>query len=228
MLSAHMIQRPMLSSVIARRALRTQALQPMSHAQVRRISFVVGCTSLSLSFYRSDSCQVKNGGCDPKAQCLHEGETNAVLCVCKTGYTNTGSTTDVICQGMSCGRRSSNDRPSADPCADTCSIDNGGCGVHAECSHDATTNAVLCKCQTGYMTVGADATMHGCTGTSISLGKNGSAHLSRLAEDCQVNNGGCDINAKCSHDPKTYAVRCTCKTGYVNIGVGAVVVCKGH
>jgi len=49
-----------------------------------------------------------------------------------------------------------------------------------------------------------------------------------ILEDCEVNNGGCDVNAKCSHDPKTYAVQCTCKTGYVNTGVGSVVVCKGR
>lgn len=49
-----------------------------------------------------------------------------------------------------------------------------------------------------------------------------------VSEDCDVNNGGCDANAKCSHDPKTYAVLCTCKPGYVNVGVGSVVVCKGN
>ena len=47
-----------------------------------------------------DSCLVKNGGCDCNAVCSHDSKTNAVLCNCKTGYTNTGSDSNVICTGM--------------------------------------------------------------------------------------------------------------------------------
>lgn len=39
-----------------------------------------------------------------------------------------------------------------------------------------------------------------------------------LLDSCQVNNGGCDINARCSHDPDTNAVLCTCNTGFVDSG----------
>ena len=46
-----------------------------------------------------DSCQVKNGGCDVNSVCSHENNTNAVVCTCKTGYTNTGSRSSVTCTG---------------------------------------------------------------------------------------------------------------------------------
>ena len=49
-----------------------------------------------------------------------------------------------------------------------------------------------------------------------------------LLDSCQVNNGGCDPNAACSHDSATNAVKCTCKTGYANTGTGAAVVCTGN
>ena len=50
-------------------------------------------------FYIVDSCLVKNGGCDTNAVCSHHSKTNAVKCTCKTGYTNTGSESNVVCTG---------------------------------------------------------------------------------------------------------------------------------
>lgn len=47
-----------------------------------------------------------------------------------------------------------------------------------------------------------------------------------LADRCDVDNGGCDVNAICSHDDTTYAVVCHCKSGYVNIGTGSIVACS--
>ncbi len=47
----------------------------------------------------ADSCTVSNGGCDSNAVCSHDGSTNAVVCTCKTGYTNTGSSSNVVCTG---------------------------------------------------------------------------------------------------------------------------------
>ena len=44
---------------------------------------------------------------------------------------------------------------------------------------------------------------------------------------CLVDNGGCDCNAICSHDPKTFATVCTCKTGYTNTGSAVNVTCTG-
>ncbi|CAF4959852.1 unnamed protein product, partial [Rotaria socialis] len=70
--------------------------------------------------YTSDSCTVNNGGCDPNAACSHDGTTYAVICACKTGYTNTGSGSKVVC-------------------TDSCTVNNGGCDPNAACSHDATT-----------------------------------------------------------------------------------------
>ena len=37
-----------------------------------------------------------------------------------------------------------------------------------------------------------------------------------FTDSCQVNNGECDVNADCSHDAATFAVKCTCKIGFTN------------
>jgi hypothetical protein len=71
-----------------------------------------------------DACTVNNGGCDPSANCTHDGVTNAVLCTCNTGYAlNPG--------GM---------------CVDACTLNNGGCDPSANCTHDPSTFAVICSC----------------------------------------------------------------------------------
>lgn len=46
-------------------------------------------------------------------------------------------------------------------------------------------------------------------------------------DSCNVNNGGCDTNADCSHDSNTNAVVCSCKTGFVSNQNGTSLVCKG-
>lgn len=50
-------------------------------------------------FNFSDSCTVSNGGCDPNAACSHDKDSNAVVCTCKTGYTNVGTDGTVVCKG---------------------------------------------------------------------------------------------------------------------------------
>lgn len=47
-----------------------------------------------------------------------------------------------------------------------------------------------------------------------------------FSDSCNVNNGGCNSNATCSHDSTTYACTCTCKTGFVNTGSATNVVCS--
>ncbi len=45
-----------------------------------------------------------------------------------------------------------------------------------------------------------------------------------------MNNGecGCGCHTICTHDPVTYAVVCTCSTGYTNAGPSSTVVCIGN
>ena len=115
--------------------------------------------------------------------------------------------------------------------ADTCQVQNGGCDVNAICSHDGITNAVTCRCKTGYTNTGS-ATNVSCTGRSIicittsrtatSLG------ICTFIDTCLVSNGGCDPNAICSHETPSNAVTCTCKTGYSDTGNGSNVVCTGE
>ena len=59
----------------------------------------------SSSHLVTDSCQVNNGGCDSNAICSHDGTSNAVKCTCKTGYSNVGSDSNVVCKGEDCRGR---------------------------------------------------------------------------------------------------------------------------
>ena len=49
-----------------------------------------------------------------------------------------------------------------------------------------------------------------------------------IVDSCDVNNGGCDPNAYCSHDESTFAVVCTCNAGYTNVGDMKQVRCEGN
>lgn len=50
----------------------------------------------------------------------------------------------------------------------------------------------------------------------------------QFTDSCKVNNGGCDKSAVCSHDEISFAVICSCKTGYTNIGKLPTVKCEGE
>ncbi|CAM4896846.1 unnamed protein product [Rotaria socialis] len=155
--------------------------------------------------YTSDSCKVSNGACDRNAVCSHDAKTNAVVCTCKAGYTNTGSGSKVVCTGMMISHGIKKIRPHP-YISDSCTVRNGACGRNAVCSHHAKTNAVVCTCKAGYTNTGSGSKVV-CT------------------DSCTFRNGACDRNAVCSHDAKTNAVVCTCKTGYTNTGSGSSVVC---
>ena len=86
----------MLTLVLARRL----------SVQVDSINFaeaVLQVTALPL-FDSTDSCRVLNGGCDNNAVCSHKAPSNEVICNCKVGYTNTGSSANVTCTGKKCKR----------------------------------------------------------------------------------------------------------------------------
>ena len=83
----------------------------------------------------------------------------------------------------------------------------------------------MCVCKTGYTNVGTGGVVK-CEG-EFHLGKDVTMWRNSLSDSCNVNNGGCDKNADCSHDKGTFAVVCTCKTGYTNVGTGTTVKCDG-
>ena len=88
-------------NVLARPAIQTSVLIPTSSAKVRRPKEENDRCHAN-SFLRRifvDSCLKDNGGCDKDAACSHDQATNAVKCTCKTGYTNTGSESNVTCKG---------------------------------------------------------------------------------------------------------------------------------
>ena len=47
-----------------------------------------------------------------------------------------------------------------------------------------------------------------------------------ILDACQVNNGGCDSNAACSHSSSDNSVQCICKKGYADNGSGRPGDCK--
>lgn len=105
-----------------------------------------------LSFIFADSCLVDNGGCTENSKCSHDSTTNACKCTCKTGYTNTGSDSNVVCTGaMNCLNR----RDTSCLIVDSCRVNNGGCPENSKCAHDDSTNACTCTCKVGYTDMGS-------------------------------------------------------------------------
>ena len=49
-----------------------------------------------------------------------------------------------------------------------------------------------------------------------------------VVDICSVNNGGCDINADCSHAAGSDVCICKCRPGFVNTATTGPVVCKGN
>lgn len=168
------------------------------------------------------------------AICSHDGTTKAVVCKCKVGYTNTGSSTNVTCTGKMTIRVTVYHHTAlclSNPPIDTCLVNNGGCDTNAICSHETTTNAVKCTCKTGYVFTGTGSNAS-CTGNIDWLNLNTkNRRIYRLfrspPDACEVSNGGCDRNAICSHEKNTNAVVCTCKTGYTDTLSGGGVSCTG-
>ena len=91
---AHTMHRAILLPALARLVSAIPDRQPMSPAQVRHLRWNAPITLISLAA----SCLVKNGGCDQNATCTHAKATFAVQCTCKTGYTNVGTDSNVVCR----------------------------------------------------------------------------------------------------------------------------------
>lgn len=147
-----------------------------------------------ISLHIADSCEVNNGGCDENAVCSHDATTNAVKCTCKTGYTNTGSASNVTCTGKS---------PSF---WETFLIS----AIYLRIVH---TTISFRRISVNKISVEA---------------RYFNSSFSHRIDSCLVKNGGCDINALCSHHSRTNAVKCTCKTGYTNTGSDSQVICTGE
>ena len=140
---------PMLSAIIGPRPLRSNAsAEPDTPTRVpTRMSLALVkqrqmCNSARLSSSMRtclDSCLVKNGECDANALCSHHSTSNAVKCTCKTGYSNTGSDSNVICTGEMVAKDETR-RRFAHPSfgtdlfrTDSCKVKNGECDPNALC-----------------------------------------------------------------------------------------------
>lgn len=100
----HMMQRTTQSYARVRLATQTQALVKPLSAQVKWLSqerlSMFERRHRCVLFFFVDVCQVNNGGCGTDATCIHEAATNVAKCICKPGYINIGSASNVICIGI--------------------------------------------------------------------------------------------------------------------------------
>ena len=116
--------------------------------------------------------------------------------------------------------------------ADVCQVNNGGCDVNAICSRDPTTNVAKCTCKSGYINTGSTSNVV-CTGIrdelSTEMNNDPTLDSSRIVVVCcNINNGGCDVNAFCSQNRTSNTLTCTCKLGFTNVGSATNVTCKGE
>ena len=98
-LLAHTIRIHSLLFAHVRLDTRTLEQEALSNVKVSIIYRRFGSAAQALFSYTIDSCNVNNGGCDKNAVCSHDKATFAVVCTCKTGYTNVGSDNTVKCDG---------------------------------------------------------------------------------------------------------------------------------
>ncbi|XP_030856347.1 stabilin-2 isoform X2 [Strongylocentrotus purpuratus] len=127
-----------------------------------------------------------------------------------------------------------------------CFSENGGCSVHASCTHNTSAINVNCTCHDGY---------HGdgivCLPVNICEENNGGCHPNASCRfrgpnirscvcrppywgdglechppltSCLTNNGGCSYNAHCQEGEDGGPVECTCFSRYVGDGI----VCNGN
>lgn len=109
---------------------------------------------------------------------------------------------------------------------DICEVNNGGCDKNAVCTRSSTNNAPKCTCKPGYTNVGCTSNVV-CKGMLFVYTFDHSQYSCAILDSCLVNNGGCEKNAICSHDPKSNEVKCICKRGFTNTGTESVTNCTG-
>lgn len=166
---------------------------------------------------------MRNGGCDLNAICSLDVDKN-VKCTCKPGFTNVDEDSGTKCIGNTQFHFLIIHVLFSKSYAESCKVNNGGCGDNALCSIDKS-DRVRCNCKTGYTdTDPGPGTV--CEGKERLFRFQMNQFLF-MVDSCNVNNGGCDKNATCSHSLQSFAVICTCNTGYTNVGNASSVKCQG-
>lgn len=98
--SVPMTSQPMQLFAHVKRVIRISVLTKRLFVKVKSELIPFGIVDFDIRLYLvTDSCKVKNGGCDQNALCSHADDTFDIVCKCKTGYTNTGSEKAVRCEG---------------------------------------------------------------------------------------------------------------------------------
>ena len=90
-----MIRHRMQLFALARQDMSSLAIPQTPSAQVNSLTAIY----FPARRIYADACQVANGGCDVNSICSHQSPSNAVVCNCKTGYTNTATGAGVSCTG---------------------------------------------------------------------------------------------------------------------------------
>nr|XP_054751264.1 stabilin-2-like isoform X1 [Lytechinus pictus] len=127
-----------------------------------------------------------------------------------------------------------------------CFMENGGCSIHASCTHNAFAINVNCTCHDSFYGDGIV-----CLPVNLCEKNNGGCHPNAICRfrgpnlrscicrppywgdglechppvtSCLTNNGGCSHNAHCQQGQDGGPIECTCYSGYVGDGL----VCNGN
>lgn len=192
---------------------------------------------VQVTIFNADFCATNNGGCAAHAYCSQEPSGTSGdathICRCGDGYEDDGAQgcrIVNICQPDSCDANAScgpllNDFSCAcdagfggsgypGDCRPTSceTAPEGWCDAHASCSLDEGS-MVVCQCGPGYA---------------------GNGRSCVLTDPCQINRGGCDVNATCANVNVTPVCTCndgwsgsgtTCQPNYVQVGTGDATSC---
>ncbi|HRI70492.1 MAG TPA: hypothetical protein PK156_39945, partial [Polyangium sp.] len=176
------------------------------------------CGSIKYDFDPDDECY--GGACNGQNSCAYY---NGVPCAgttqCLSNYCVDGVCCNNYCGGTcyacsaakkgggydgACGFIKTNTDPDNDCNPGVC---NGSgicvaptCTSTAECGTNATCTNSACVCNAGYSGDG-----YACTDI----------------DECQTNNGGCDVNATCTNTPGSRT--CACNQGYVGDGITCTI-----
>jgi hypothetical protein len=131
-------------------------------------------TSIELTVAGFDVCSSSLNPCDLHATCVGT-ETLVPVCTCNKGFGG---------DGKYCGD------------LDECLVDNGGCGLAADCSN--TVGGFTCACKPGYS------------------GSSGGGTDCTDIDECAKGTSGCDGNATCAN--QFGGATCTCKSGFSGDG----------
>eukprot|EP00742_Colponemidia_sp_Colp-10_P000287 GILJ01000323.1.p1 GENE.GILJ01000323.1~~GILJ01000323.1.p1 ORF type:complete len:764 (-),score=74.11 GILJ01000323.1:223-2232(-) len=185
-----------------------------------------------------NQCDMNHGGCDRNSACVNKPDPaipgSRVTCLCNDGYLGDGR----VCVAK--------EQLSIRDCKDS-----SDCDSKATCRNDAY-GGHFCECISGWEGTGKQCTdineclegNGGCSGNATCVNTPGSREcncnsgftgdgivcIPSFLADCSINNGDCDVNARCEMCklPGCRMRTCTCKAGYMGDGRTCFAVASAY